>query len=191
MKTDWKLLGKLFASTFTISAFTFGGGFTIVTLMKRRFVDEYKWIDEAEMLDITAMAQSSPGPIAVNAAILVGWRVAGFIGMITATLGTVIPPVLILSVISLFYAAFSTNRYVAMVLKGMQAGVAAVILDVVCGLGMKVLKNKSWIHDTLMAAAFIATFFLKINVIYIILFAAVVGIVLAILERRRQKHDLS
>lgn len=191
MKTDWKLLGKLFASTFTISAFTFGGGFTIVTLMKRRFVDEYKWIDEAEMLDITAMAQSSPGPIAVNAAILVGWRVAGFIGMVTATLGTVIPPVLILSVISLFYAAFSTNRYVAMVLKGMQAGVAAVILDVVCGLGMKVLKNKSWIHDTLMAAAFIATFFLKINVIYIILFAAVVGIVLAILERRRQKHDLS
>ena len=191
MKTDWKLLGKLFASTFTISAFTFGGGFTIVTLMKRRFVDEYKWIDEAEMLDITAMAQSSPGPIAVNAAILVGWRVAGFIGMITATLGTVIPPVLILSVISLFYTAFSTNRYVAMVLKGMQAGVAAVILDVVCGLGIKVLKNKSWIHDTLMAAAFIATFFLKINVIYIILFAAVVGIVLAILERRRQKHDLS
>ena len=70
-----KKLLKLFLSNLYISAFTFGGGFVIITFMKRKFVDELNWIDEDEMLDLTAMAQSSPGAIAVNAAILVGWRV--------------------------------------------------------------------------------------------------------------------
>ena len=137
---------KLFFSMLYISAFTFGGGFVIITFMKRKFVDELGWIDEQEMLDLTALAQSSPGAIAVNAAILVGWRVGGFLGMVTAVIGTVLPPITILSVISLFYAAFAANPYVALVLKGMQAGVAAVILDVVWGLGANVVKTKSSIH---------------------------------------------
>ena len=91
---------KLFFSMLYISAFTFGGGFVIITFMKRKFVDELGWIDEQEMLDLTALAQSSPGAIAVNAAILVGWRVGGFLGMVTAVIGTVLPPITILSVIS-------------------------------------------------------------------------------------------
>ena len=124
-------LWKLFISTLYISSFTFGGGFVIVTFMKRKFVDELKWIDETEMLDLTALSQSAPGAIAVNAAILVGWRVSGFLGMLIAVLGTIIPPMLILSIISLFYQTFATNPYVALVIKGMQSGVAAVILDVV------------------------------------------------------------
>jgi len=150
--------------------------FVIITFMKRKFVDGLHWIDEQEMLDLAALAQSSPGAIAVNAAILVGWRVAGFAGMLVAVLGTIIPPMVILSVISFFYAAFATNRYVALVLKGMQAGVAAVILDVVCGLGKNVLKEKSWLSIAVMAAAFAATWFFRVNVIYIILAAALVGI---------------
>ncbi len=81
MSRGRKLL-RLFLSTLYISSFTFGGGFVIVTFMKKKFVDELHWIDEQEMLDMTAIAQSSPGAIAVNAAILVGWRVAGFIGML-------------------------------------------------------------------------------------------------------------
>ena len=133
-----QILLKLFFSTLYISAFTFGGGFVIVTFMKRKFVDEYHWIDEQEMLDLIALAQSSPGAIAVNGAILVGWRMGGFAGMLVSVLGTILPPMLILSVISFFYAAFASNHYVALTLKGMQAGVAAVILDVVCGLGNKV-----------------------------------------------------
>ena len=136
-------LRKLFLSTLYISSFTFGGGFVIVTFMKKKFVDELHWIDEQEMLDMTALAQSSPGAIAVNAAILVGWQVEGLLGMLIAVLGTIIPPMLILSIISLFYNAFATNIYVALVLKGMQAGVAAVILDVVCDLGDKVVKSHS------------------------------------------------
>ena len=79
------LLLELFLSTLYISSFTFGGGFVIVTFMKRKFVDELHWIDEQEMLDLVALAQSSPGAIAVNAAILVGWRVCGFAGMLSRT----------------------------------------------------------------------------------------------------------
>jgi len=182
------LLKKLFFSTLYISAFTFGGGFVIITFMKRKFVDELHWINETEMLDLAALAQSSPGAIAVNAAILVGWRVCGFAGMLTAVLGTIIPPMVILSVISFFYAAFAANTYVALVLKGMQAGVAAVILDVVCGLGSNVWKERSLPHLAVMAVAFIATFVYKVNVIYIILCAALFGIALGFFQKNTGKE---
>lgn len=178
-------LRKLFLSTLYISSFTFGGGFVIVTFMKKKFVDELHWIDEQEMLDMTALAQSSPGAIAVNAAILVGWQVEGLLGMGVAVLGTIIPPMLILSVISLFYNAFSTNTYVALVLKGMQAGVAAVILDVVCDLGGKVVKTRSPLYIGLMIVAFAANFVFNVNVILIILAAAALGVVRVLLQGRK------
>lgn len=178
-------LRKLFFSMLYISSFTFGGGFVIATFMKKKFVDDLHWIDEQEMLDMTAMAQSSPGAIAVNAAILVGWQVEGLPGMMVSVLGTIIPPMVILSVVSLFYAAFAANTYVAFVLKGMQAGVAAVILDVVCNLGGKILKTRSPIHIGLMLAAFIASFVYDINVIFIILAATLFGIVRALLLDRK------
>ena len=178
-------LWKLFLSTLYISSFTFGGGFVIVTFMKKKFVDELHWIDEQEMLDMTALAQSSPGAIAVNAAILVGWQVEGLLGMVIAVLGTIIPPMVILSVISLFYVAFATNTYVALVLKGMQAGVAAVILDVVCGLGGNVLQTRSPLYILLMVGAFVANFVFNVNVIVVILAAAAFGVVRALLQLKK------
>lgn len=184
-----KTLLQLFISTLYISSFTFGGGFVIVTFMKRKFVDELHWIDEQEMLDLTALAQSAPGAIAVNAAILVGWRVAGFWGMMVAVTGTILPPMLILSILSFFYAAFAGNRYVGLVLKGMQAGVAAVILDVVCSLGRNVIQEKSarFLNIVVMAAAFAATFFFNVNVIYIIVAAALIGIFKEVFLYRRRR----
>ena len=95
-------LWKLFSSTFMLSAFTFGGGYVIVTLMKERFVDRYHWIEEEEMLDMTAIAQSAPGPIAVNGAIVVGYKLAKIPGVLVSVAGTILPPFLILSLISLF-----------------------------------------------------------------------------------------
>lgn len=180
------LLAQLFWSTLYISAFTFGGGFVIITFMKRKFVDELHWLDEPEMLDLAALAQSSPGAIAVNAAILVGWRVCGFAGMLTAVVGTILPPMVTLSVISFFYTAFASNTYVALVLKGMQAGVAAVIFDVVCGLGTSVVRERSAVHIIVMVCAFCAALFLKVNVIYIILAAAAVGLVQELTHRRKE-----
>ena len=184
MKKEHKLF-KLFISMLFISAFTFGGGFVIVTFMKRKFVDELHWIDEEEMLDMTALAQSSPGAIAVNAAILMGWRVGGFAGMLVAVLGTVLPPLIILSIVSLFYAAFAANPYVALLLKGMQAGVAAVIFDVVLSLGSGILKEKKLLYCLIMFGAFAAVLFLDINVIFIILAAALIGIAAELLGRKR------
>ena len=168
-RTDTKTLWKLFLSTLYISTFTFGGGFVIVTFMKQKFVDELHWLEEDEMLDFAALAQSSPGAIAVNAAILVGWRVGGFIGMVTSVIGTTIPPMAILSGISFFYTAFATNFYVSLALKGMQAGVAAVILDVVFGLGGNIIRQHKPVYIGVMMLAFLANSIFNINVIFIIL----------------------
>ena len=184
-KANRHTLAQLFFSMLYISAFTFGGGFVIITFMKRKFVDGLHWIDDQEMLDLAALAQSSPGAIAVNAAILVGWRVGGFLGMVVSVIGTILPPLTILSIISFFYAAFATNPYVALVLKGMQSGVAAVILDVVCNLGMGVVKTKSAVHMVVMAAAFCATFFFGVNVVYIILAAGVLGVILTLTQHKK------
>lgn len=172
-----KTLLTLFFNMLYISTFTFGGGFVIVTLMKQKFVDKLHWMDESEMLDMTAIAQSSPGAIAVNAAILVGWRIAGFAGMLTAVVATILPPMVILSAISYCYQAFESNRYVALALKGMQAGVAAVILSVVFDLGGKVVRERSALSFFLMILAFLATFVFNVNVVLIILAAAAVGVV--------------
>lgn len=181
------VLLKLFWSMFYISTFTFGGGFVIITFMKRKFVDELHWLEESEMLDMTALAQSSPGAIAVNAAILVGWRVHGLSGMAVAVVATILPPMAILTAISFCYAAFAANPYVAFTLRGMQAGVAAVILDVVCSLGTGVLKERSAVHLAVMVCAFVAAWVFDVGVVYIILGAACVGVVMA-LARRQGGH---
>ncbi len=178
-----KTLLTLFFNMLYISTFTFGGGFVIVTLMKQKFVDKLHWMDESEMLDMTAIAQSSPGAIAVNAAILVGWRIAGFAGMLTAVVATILPPMVILSAISYCYQAFESNRYVALALKGMQAGVAAVILSVVFDLGGRVLRERSALSILLMILAFLATFVFNVNVVLIILAAAAVGVVSVLAAR--------
>ena len=179
-------LWRLFWTTLYISSFTFGGGFVIVTFMKRKFVDELGWIDEEEMLDFTALAQSCPGAIAVNAAILVGWKVCGLAGMLTAVLGTILPPMVILSVISVFYRAFADNLWVSLALKGMQAGVAAVILSVAWDLGCGALRAGKVPAGLVMAAAFAASFFLDVNVVLIILAAAVLGALGVLLRRRKE-----
>lgn len=96
------VLWKLFVSTLYLSAFTFGGGYVIVTLMKEKFVDELHWIEEDEMLDLIAIAQSAPGAIAVNGAIVVGYKLAGLSGALVAIAATILPPFVIISAISFF-----------------------------------------------------------------------------------------
>lgn len=186
MRDSVKKLWTLFTATFTLSLFTFGGGYVIVPLMKKRFVDKLGWLEEEEMLDLTAIAQSAPGPIAVNAAILLGWRTVGPVGAAVAILGTVLPPFLILSVVSLFYEAFRSNRVVAAVLRGMQAGVAAVIASVVADMAANVIKARRLLPDLLMAGAFLTTLLLPdLNVVWIILACAAVGIGAAFWHRGR------
>lgn len=142
MENKAKIRLKLFISTLYMSAFTFGGGYVIITLLKQKFVDELHWIDEKEMLDLVAIAQSSPGAIAVNGAIVIGYKLDGILGAFIAILGTVLPPFLIISVVSYFYEAFQSNLIVSLMLEGMQSGVAAVIAAVVINMGVGIVKEK-------------------------------------------------
>ncbi|NMD38504.1 MAG: chromate transporter [Christensenellaceae bacterium] len=174
----------IFYNMFIISAFTFGGGFVIVSLMQKKFVDELHWLKEDEMLDLAAIAQSSPGAIAVNASILVGFRMAGIAGMLVAVIGTILPPLIIISIISVFYNEFRSNKYIALMLKGMQSGVAAVIFDVVVSLGKNVLKAKDYINIAIMVLVFIASFVFKINVIYIVLACIIFGIIRTLVSQK-------
>lgn len=168
---------KLFLSTFQLSACTFGGGFVIIPLMQKKFVDELHWIEEQEMMDLTAIAQSSPGAIAVNASILVGYHVAGVFGALITVLGTVLPPLIIISVISFFYTAFRDNVIVNMSMAGMLAGVAAVICDVVITMGKSIFRKKQLLPIVVLFASFVAVRFMKINIILIILICAIIGAV--------------
>jgi chromate transporter len=189
MKNDNKdnIYLKLFTSTFYISAFTFGGGFVIVPLLKKKFVDDLKWIEEKEMINMTAIAQSSPGAIAVNASILIGYQIAGLLGALVSILGTILPPLIIISTISLFYTAFRDNIVINALLKGMQAGVAAVIIDVVLNMGNTVVKTKQILSILMMIAAFIATYN-HVNVIYIILVCGVIGAISTIYRENKVKE---
>ena len=184
-KTGRHLLIQLFLSTLTLSAFTFGGGYVIVTLMKKKFVDEYHWIDEEEMLDLVAIAQSAPGAIAVNGAIVVGFKLAGIAGLLVSVLATVLPPFVILSVISLFYEAFASNEIVALALAGMQAGVGAVIASVVYDMGSGVVKSGDWLGIVLMAVVFVLNYFLNVNVMLLIIACGLLGVVRTLLGSRK------
>lgn len=187
LKKDIKFYWKLFSSTFTLSAFTFGGGFVIIPLMRKKFVEEYRWIDEKEMLDMAAIAQSSPGAIAVNASIIIGYRLAGVTGAFVTVLGTVLPPLIILTVISYFYTAFRDNLIVQAMMKGMRAGIAAVIADVVYTMGRSVVKEKNILPICIMAAAFVAVYFFKVNVMIIILAAGAIGWGSILIRLKNQK----
>ena len=189
-----KKFWTLFSSTFLLSAFTFGGGFVIVPLMRKKFVENLGWIDEQEMLDITAISQSSPGPIAVNASILVGYRVAGIPGALVTVAGTVLPPLIVISIISMFYAAFRDNVIVNRVMDGMLAGVAAVICDVVLTMGWDIIRQKKWLSVLILAGAFIAVRILGVNIMYIILACALIGAASTLINERRKgggRHDIS
>ena len=166
---------RLFFSTFIISAFTVGGGFVLIPLMKAKYVDEYGWMKANESLDLVSIAQSAPGAVAVNASIIMGYRLGGILGTFTALLATVLPPLITLTVVSYCYDAFATNPYVRMFLKGMQCGVTANLLDVVLGLLMKQKKKKLALPLLIMAGTFIASYFLKIDIMHIILVDAVIG----------------
>lgn len=176
MKKDYSKLWVLFKSMFVLSACTFGGGFVIVSLMKKKYVEELKWLEEDEMLDVTAITQSAPGPLPVNASVIIGYRIAGVVGSLTAILGTILPPMVIISVISLFYEQFRTNPYINTALQVMRAGVAAVIFDVVMNLATNVVRTKRILYISMMVIAFVATSLLGVSAMIVILVCLGIGL---------------
>ena len=186
MKTASNKYLTLFLSTLKLSACTFGGGFVILPLMRKRFVEELGWISEQEMLDLIAIAQSSPGPIAVNASILVGYRVAGISGALITVMGTVLPPLVIISVISFFYSAFRDSQAVNLIMKGMMAGVAAVICDVVVNMVKGVIKNRKLLPVIIMIASFAASYVFKVNIVIIIIVCGIAGAADVLIKAKKE-----
>lgn len=136
------------------------------------------------MLDLVAIAQSAPGTIAVNGAIVVGYKISGFLGIIVSVVATVIPPFIIISIVSFFYQIFKDNLIIGNMLDGMQAGVGAVISVVVYEMSSGIIKQKNVVYYLIMIGAFIANYVLNISVILIILTCIIIGIIYSLYERR-------
>lgn len=186
---DKGILWKLFKATFMLSAFTFGGGLVIVSLMKKKFVEELQWFDEEEMLDITAIAQSSPGPIPINASVIIGYRMHGVLGALVAVFGTALPPMVIISVISVFYRQFRENEIIATALQVMRAGVAAVIFDVVLRLAKNVIATRRVLYISVMTIAFVLTVFMNVSAMVIVLSCLAIGVAEMLIGLRAQKVE--
>lgn len=180
MKLDYQRLKTLFLANLYISTFTFGGGFVITTFMRKKFVQELAWIKDDEMLELVAIAQSSPGSIAVNAAILVGYHIQGVMGVIVSVIATIIPPFVIMYIIYGFYALFASNIYIALLLQGIQIAVTAIIFDTVFDLSVKLLKTKNLFYYALLIATLILSLGFKMDAVLIIVISLVLGLLYSI-----------
>lgn len=158
----------LFGINLFISTFTFGGGYVVVPMIRKYYVAKKRLFTEEELLDMAAVAQSSPGAIAINLSALAGYRVGGLPGAAISCLAAVVPPLVILSAVSVWYASFSANTIIASVLGGMEAGVAALIVDMVADMCMLILKERSMLLTAIIPITFVANFFLGINVVLIL-----------------------
>lgn len=182
-------LVRLFFEMMKISAFTFGGGFVIIGMMRKKFCDELHWVTDEEVLDMTAIAQSAPGALAVNSAVIFGYRMAGVVGALLSTLATIIPPITIITIVCMIYDIFSTNVIVQTALRVMRAGVGAIIADVNIDLALNVFKSKHILNIILMFAAFIASWFVKVSAIKIILIFIALGLAMNFLGNKGRKEE--
>ncbi len=174
----------LFKTCLIVSATTFGGGMVIMAILQKKFVEDLKWISEDEVMDMIAIAQSCPGVMAVNTSIIIGYRIGGVFGALLTVFGTILPPMVILSVLSLFYTQFRQNPIVALVFRGMQAGVVAVVASALITMGKNVLKNRTASTIPLLLAACIAAVWFQVDVIYLILFCGIFGGVATFIKER-------
>ncbi|MGN0948193.1 MAG: chromate transporter [Megasphaera sp.] len=184
-KRDAHFFWTLFKSTFIISAFTVGGGFVIIPLLKAKYVDEYHWISDKDTLDMVAIAQSMPGVIAVNSAVILGYRMAGVLGTIVALVATVLPCLITLTIISYCYDFFIQNAYIKMILRGMQCGATALIVNVGIDLLLKQGKKKLLLPLAIVVATFIANLVFDVNIMALIIIDGIIGF----LFMRDRKYD--
>lgn len=175
------MLLKLFTTFFKIGLFSFGGGFAMIPLIQREVIEKSRWIDEKDFLDMLVLAQSTPGPIAVNTAVFVGYKTAGVAGAIMATLGTVLPSFIIILLLALFFAEVRENRYVDAAFRAMRPAVVALIVAPLMGL----VKGMKWYLAGVSAVVAVAVWYFGVSPIYFIAAGIVVGVVLAVVNGRK------
>lgn len=186
MKYDYKRLWSLFCTFFKIGGFTFGGGYAMIPLIQKETVENKGWITDDDILEIIAIAESTPGPIAINSATFVGYRTCGVLGAACATFGVVLPSFVIILAISYVLEQFQELKAVQYAFNGIRAGVLALLFKALWGMYKK--SPKGWAAYVVMAAAFLLTAVLKLNVLIVIISCAVFGLVTATLAERRVKE---
>lgn len=188
MENTFKKISVLFTTTFMVSATT-NGGYAIAAALKNRFVDKYHWLSEEEMLDYMSLGQSVPGPIAISTSVLVGHGIAGIPGAVIAMLGTVCPPLIIMSIVSIFYNLIADNQIVSMFMKGMQAGVVALLVSILIDLFRNATKSKSSFHYGLILGALLIVRFTSVSVFYLVIGCGCLGILKMTLDAQKEgKH---
>ena len=175
------MLLKLFTTFFKIGLFSFGGGFAMIPLIQREVIEKHKWIDEKDFLDMLVLAQSTPGPIAVNTSVFVGYKMAGVAGAIMATLGTVLPSFMVILLLALFFAEVRENRYVDAAFRAMRPAVVALIVAPLIGL----VKGMKWYLMAVSAAVAMAVWYFGFSPAYLIGLALVIGVILAVANGRK------
>ena len=184
MDSKAKRILTLFLTFFKIGAFTFGGGYAMIPLIQREIVEKHGWMTDEDILDIFAIAESTPGPIAINSATFVGYRTAGFFGAALATTGVVLPSFVIILLISFLLSGFADIPAVQYAFSGIRAGVLALLVKALWTMYKK--NPKSLVGYGIMAAAFIITAFFDVPVLAIIIGCAVVGLLSSLIVWRKE-----
>ena len=164
----------LFLTFLKIGAFTFGGGYAMMPIMHKEVVERKKWADDDDILKILVISESTPGVLAVNSATFIGYKIAGFFGSVVATLGVVLPSFVVISLISLFIVEFKSIEWVNYMFLGIRAGVSMLILNAVFKLSKKM--KKELFSYLIILIVFLVSVFTDFSVIYLLLFAAILGI---------------
>lgn len=175
MKKKLKTLWDLFYTFFKIGAFTFGGGYAMISIIQKEAVEKKKWISDDDILDVVAIAESTPGPIAINSSTFIGYKVAGILGSAFATLGTVLPSFIIISIIAFFLNQFTSYNVVKFAFSGIRAGVLVLIINAFISMYKKSPKGAvSW---TIMALSFAGVVLFDLPVIWVLIACAVIGLI--------------
>lgn len=185
-KNKLKLYLQLLLSFMKIGVVTFGGGYAMIPIIENETSKRRKWISEEDLIDVVALSESTPGPIAICAASFIGFKTAGFIGAMMATLGVILPSFVIIYLISLLLTNFADLDVVKYAFTGIRAGVLALIIKAVVSMFKKAPHNV--IAYAIMAVSFALVVLFSTNVLVIILSSAVIGIVCSYIARKRGKE---
>lgn len=186
MKQNYRKLWALFFTFFKIGAFTFGGGYAMIPLIQKEAVEKNKWITEDDILEIIAIAESTPGPIAINSATFVGYRTCGVLGAMCATLGVVLPSFCIILAISYVLEQFQQIKAVQYAFNGIRVGVLALLFKALWSMYQK--SPKGWVPYVVMGGAFVLTAFLKVSILPVIIGCALFGLITSVIAERRGKQ---
>lgn len=185
MKVSGKVLWQVFFSFFQIGAFTFGGGYAMIPLIQNEAVEKRHWVTDDDILEVVAIAESTPGPIAINSATFVGYKAAGILGSVCATLGVVLPSFVVILILSFVLRQFQQVQAVQYAFQGIRAGVLALLVKALWTMYKK--SPKGWAAYVVMGASFILTAIFEVNVIFVIIGCAVFGLVTSLSMERRAK----